>query len=108
MLKKVILTIFLCSICYLGFSQQTKAQKQILVVDVFEPFNSNALGKGIYISEAGKETKYIKFDHKSPDEKVYTMRLDLVAKTFRDLYSEGWILVSSNGGDMHKRYVFEK
>lgn len=80
---------------------------EILVVEVIFGFDGGQDVSGIYLNYPNGKAESIPLNGLVGKENILKNGA-IITKKFNSLYSEGWILENSCGGDNSKRYLFRK
>lgn len=98
----------LLSVCFTSsYGQKVQKETQILVVEVIFSFDGGKDVSGIYLSYPNGKSEIISLNGLVGKESI-EKNGSIITKKFNQLYSEGWILENSCGGDNSKRYLFKK
>lgn len=92
-----------------AFNSDLKAQKsgELLVVEVIFSFDGGQDVSGIYLSYPDGKSETIPLNGLVGKENIVKNGA-IITKKFNELYSKGWTLENSCGGDNSKRYLFRK
>ncbi len=104
-----ILLIFalILSTSFYSYGQKSQKEFEILVVEVIFSFDGGKDVSGIYLSYPNGKSETISLNGLVGKESIEKNGA-IITKKFNQLYSEGWILENSCGGDNSKRYLFKK
>lgn len=110
-MKRTLPTLFagLLLLFFISGNIESHAQKgvQILVVEVIFSFDGGKDVSGIYLNYPDGKSEVIPLNGLVGRENIEKNGA-IITKKFNQLYSEGWILENSCGGDNSKRYLFRK
>jgi hypothetical protein len=101
------LIMFLILASTLTGSATIEKGSEILVVEVIFGFDGGQDVSGVYLSYPNGKTESIALVGYVGKENIEKNGV-IITKKFNDLYSEGWTLENSCGGDNSKRYLFIK